>query len=153
MGKRDRDMHDDRGAPEAQPEATPTLPSNAPAAEASPAAAEAPTENEATKLYPVSQLAERHGQVHKGMIVADDEPFKTQHLVASTRHGWRKHHHATGEEVMLTDADYLAALEEAHKGGCHAPANRRDPEDEARRQASRENEAKKQKPRTAKKGA
>lgn len=134
MGKRDRDVHEE-SAPATQP-AQPE-PETKPSLEA-PAAA-LPVETKAAALaaepiadaapaaeptFPVSKLAERHGQKHSS-TAGDDEPWKVDHLVASTRHGWLKYERDTGLPVTLTDADYLAALEAARGGKVHGPANKR----------------------------
>jgi len=81
-------------------------------------------QQERATTFTVAKLAVMHGQAH-ATTVADDSPFKADHLVASTRHGWLKHEHDTGTPVMLSEHDYLAAIDAARQGKVHAPANKR----------------------------
>jgi hypothetical protein len=91
-------------------------------------------------------LAKRNGQLFNRdpkltRFQASDEhesPFKPTHQVADVYHGWSLHWRTKHQEVFLSDADYLAALQAAKLGKTHEPANRRDPELTARQQASRE---------------
>lgn len=49
--------------------------------------------------------------------------FSAKHAAAAQLHGWNAHKQATTEELLISEADYLAALEVAHVGGeAHAPA-------------------------------
>ena len=83
--------------------------------------------------YTLAELAERHGQdftflTSEGkrvrQVVPDADPFRTQHMMASTAHGWIPYEHNWGL-VRLSDDDYLNALEAAKNGRVHAPANKR----------------------------
>lgn len=70
------------------------------------------------------ELAKKHGQF-QGARVGGDDPFTALHNVAVMLNGLARHERTTGESVSLTDAEYLAALEEAKKGKPHAPVNKR----------------------------
>jgi hypothetical protein len=58
-------------------------------------------------------------------VPAHDSVLKAVHLQADVLHGWTKHERHTSESVLLSDTDYLAALEAAKTGKTHAPANKR----------------------------
>lgn len=82
----------------------------------------------------VSDLAVKHGHTfHKQgkdgklypTVPGHDSPFKAEHLQADVLHGWTKHENHTSEQVLLTDEDYLAAIEAGKVGKTHAPANKR----------------------------
>lgn len=85
-----------------------------------------PEAQEASPLAPVSTLAElakRHAQLQAAPI-AGDHPYKADHVVADTMHGWTFHKLYVGTDVTLSDADYLAALEAARTGKRHAAADK-----------------------------
>lgn len=92
------------------------------------AAVEAPVEvPAAAPKFSLADLAKRHGHV-KPAPIAGDSPLSALHQSADVLHGWALHKHYTGEDVQLTDEDYLAALEAAKAGDprkVHAPANHR----------------------------
>lgn len=89
------------------------------------------------------ELANRNGQLFVPnqkfhSVDAHESPFKATHQVADVRHGWTLHEKTVHQNVTLSDADYLSALDAAKKGKTHAPANFRSAEHEARKQANRE---------------
>lgn len=57
--------------------------------------------------------------------VAGDNPHSAAHQSASFLNGWELYTNQTGAEVVLSDEDYLGAIEAAKKGEAHAPANHR----------------------------
>ncbi len=97
----------------------------------------AQTETQEAPAAPVDsllKLATRHGHTFHRMakdgnlyptVPSHDSVLKAAHLQADVLHGWTKHERHTSEEVLLTDADYLAAIEAAKTGKTHAPANKR----------------------------
>lgn len=80
-----------------------------------------PQENAPEKKSTVAELAKKHGQILpelKGELV-----FSPEHASAAILNAWtfRKHFH--GEDVQLTDAQYLGALEAAKEGKPFESAN------------------------------
>lgn len=109
----------------------------------------APTEEKATDqpLSKLSALALKHGKTFHRVgkdgqyyptVPGHDSPLTQEHLQADVLHGWTKHERQTSEDVLLSDADYLAALEAAKLGKTHAPANKRTAEEADKAQASRD---------------
>lgn len=61
---------------------------------------------------PLARLAEEHGQKVKDL--ENNSPYGWKHRVADSIHGWSQHeYHYQADPVMLTDDEYLAALESA----------------------------------------
>lgn len=90
-----------------------------------PAAPSAPTTTQDAPLT-VSDLALKHGHANpNGPAVAGDTPFTALHLLADSLNGWTRHKAYKAENVTLSDADYLAAIEAAKIGSAHEPANKR----------------------------
>lgn len=58
-------------------------------------------------------------------VPSHDSVLKAEHLQADVLHGWTLHERHTSETVVLSDANYLAAIEAAKAGKTHAPANKR----------------------------
>lgn len=88
------------------------------------------------------ELAKRNGQLFVPSAkfapnASEDSPFRATHQVADVYHGWSMHEKTLHQPVMLSDADYLSALEAAKKGKTHKAANHRTPEQEALKQANR----------------
>jgi hypothetical protein len=71
-------------------------------------------------VFTVSELAKRHGQIQGAM--AGENPMSAAHQSAAVLNAWAKTAHEQGEEVKLSDADYLAAIEAAKLGASYAPA-------------------------------
>lgn len=90
-----------------------------------PAGEEAATMHEPkheAKLLTLDALALKHGQTQRAPI-AGDSPFTADHLVAEQLHGW-SHHALYVGEVLLSDEDYLAAIEAAKEGKRHFAADK-----------------------------
>lgn len=67
----------------------------------------------------LTDLAKKHGHFLKlGIDGSGDPPFSPHHLAASVHNKWSVQEHTTGQEVKLSDAAYLAAIEAAKK---HVP--------------------------------
>lgn len=61
---------------------------------------------------PLAQLAQEHGQTVRDL--ENNSPYGWKHRVADTIHGWSQHeYHYQADPVMLTDEEYLEALESA----------------------------------------
>lgn len=67
----------------------------------------------------LKQLAAKHNMYAPRAI--DGCEFKAPHAAASAMHGWRRYEYHYGD-FMLSDADYLAALEAAAANSVHLPA-------------------------------
>jgi hypothetical protein len=85
------------------------------------------------EVFTLAELAERHGQTFSFLtregkkvtqVIPDSDPYRLDHMLACTAHGWIPHEHHYGL-VKLSDDDYLKALEAAKNGRVHAPANKR----------------------------
>jgi hypothetical protein len=72
----------------------------------------------------VAELAEKHGHSNPAPVQGDT-PFTPLHLLADSLNGWTRHKAYKSEDVTLSDADYLAAIEAAKNGVAHSPANKR----------------------------
>lgn len=97
----------------------------------SPDTAEATTEAaapsvaaQASELLTVSALANKHGQTRKVREDLGDSPYSPEHMGADVLNGWARHKKFVGTEAVLSDADYLAAIEAAKVGKAHEPANK-----------------------------
>lgn len=85
-------------------------------------AMEVPTEAtvSASSELTLTDLAKKHGHFLKlGIDGSGDPPFSPHHLAASVHNKWSVQEHTTGQEVKLSDAAYLAAIEAAKN---HVPA-------------------------------
>ncbi len=111
------------------------------------AAPEQPAAAPAEQLKTVAELAVKHGHTFHSVgkdgklyptVPGHDSVFKQEHLQCDVLHGWTKHERHTSEDVRLSDADYLAAIDAAKAGKTHAPANKRTAEEAAKKQASRD---------------
>ncbi len=76
-------------------------------------------------LLTVTELAKKHGQIKPFNASLGATPFTSKHRVAAVRHGWNGHANKTNKQPRMTDEDYLQALDEAHAGKVHEPANKR----------------------------
>ncbi len=67
------------------------------------------------ELKSLTELAHAHGQIQNTPI-KEDSPFSALHAQCDVVHGWSRHKFYQGQEVKLSDADYLDALEAAKEG-------------------------------------
>lgn len=83
----------------------------------------------------LTQLAIEHGQTFYKKrkdgevflaVPTHDSPFRRDHAVADILHGWTAYENKESVNVMLSDDDYLSAIEAAKKGSVHAPASKRE---------------------------
>jgi len=90
---------------------------------------------EAPEVEAVSALAtpEAHAEATNNLLqlksrrtvngASHGSAFSVNHAAAAQLHGWNAHKQATTGELLISEADYLAALEVAAVGGdAHAPA-------------------------------
>lgn len=107
---------------------------NAQTIEDKPEQPSAPVAQTSAPVDTLIKLAVRHGQTfHRAgadgnlypTVPAHDSVLRAAHLQADVLHGWTKHERHTSEAVLLTDSDYLSAIEAAKTGKTHAPANKR----------------------------
>lgn len=91
---------------------------------------EAPPE---VKAVPALATPEAHAEATNNLLqlksrrtingASHGSAFSLKHAAAAQLHGWNAHKQATTEELLISEADYLAALEVAAVGGePHAPA-------------------------------
>ncbi len=90
-----------------------------------------------TEKLPLEKLALATGHA-KQPHVQEDGIFDAQHLAAAVRHGWTAYTYYKGEEVLLSQEDYLQALEAAQLGKVHPPAHFRLHEQEEAKKKSRD---------------
>lgn len=86
-----------------------------------------PQQDPKTELLELDALAAEFGQKH-AKHDPDDSPYKQDHRVADSLHGWSLHnYHYQADPVRLTRAVYQTALEAArgikgsHPGNGHTP--------------------------------
>lgn len=73
-------------------------------------------------MFTLEELAKKHNQIARPSPQGDK--YKGKHSVAATVHGWPSFEFNYGP-VMLSEDDYLQALDSAQQHKKHPPANRR----------------------------
>ena len=86
-------------------------------------AAPAQQQPDAAPVLSLADLAKKHGQLRAVNPDLEDSPLSPEHMAAAVLHGWNAFAFFKGGQVMLSDADYLAALEAVGKGEAHGPAD------------------------------
>jgi hypothetical protein len=61
-----------------------------------------------------------------------------EHEVAAVLHGWREHEHETNEPLLMTEADYRAALAASHPADVYLKAGTKDATTDKAEEAARD---------------